>query len=449
MASKQMRSGTQGSNAGGDGRETMRLRGSLVRGGSFRSNGGGGGGRRLGATLLAAAFGCGVLLTSWVWAASRHGDREPVSYDVMQQASILTEGDMSAAAERAGNAGAAAGAARDNTQQAAPDGKAAGDGATASGSDKPALSAAGAARGLQADKADSPLTVRVYLSQAERVERVGLEEYVKGVIAAEMPTDFKPAALEAQAIAARTYLVRRLWYDDRTGVPMRGADVTDTVTHQVYRSQEQMAKLKQEQPAAWAAVDEAVRRTRGIVMLYGGVPIEALYFASSNGYTENAKDVFGANLPYLVSVESPWDKELSPRAKETTELKLSEFYRKLGVRSLAAMTGIGKQPAAVIASWTDGRRVRTATVGGKELEGSEIRQLLGLRSAAFDWKIEKGNVIITTYGSGHGVGMSQWGAEGMAREGATAADILLHYYTGIRLAPLSALHADRRETAKL
>ncbi|MEK0313630.1 stage II sporulation protein D [Cohnella sp. 56] len=415
--------------------------------------------RRLSATLLAVAFGCGVLLASWRW-ADRHAER-PDPAAAMLGAAIAGGSGLPAAMDSAGRADRQAKDARDG-EAAAPDrpGMSAADERTAA-ADKLAdgeadsrsggtvLSAEGAARGLQADRADSPLTVRVYLAQDRRIERVRLEDYVKGVVAAEMPTDFKPAALEAQAIAARTYLIRRLWYEDRTGMPVRGADVTDTVTHQVYRSREQMDELKDNQPKAWAAVDEAVRRTRGIVMVYGGVPIESLYFASSNGYTENARDVFDADLPYLVSVASPWDKEASPRAKETVEMKLSEFYRKLGVRTLAALTGVGKQPAAVIASWTDGRRVRSATVGGKQLAGSEIRSLLGLRSAAFDWKIEKGKVVITTYGSGHGVGMSQWGAEGMAKTGATAADILLHYYSGIQLKPLTAMQADRSETAKL
>lgn len=130
-------------------------------------------------------------------------------------------------------------------------------------------------------------------------------------------------------------------------------------------------------------------------------------------------------------------------------MKLSEFYRKLGVKSLAALTGLGKRPAAVIDGWTEGKRVSTATVGGKTLPGTEIRKLLGLRSAAFDWRVDKGKVTITTYGSGHGVGMSQWGAEGMAKTGATAADIVHHYYTGIQLKTLTALQSARAQTAKL
>ncbi|CAI6081959.1 stage II sporulation protein D [Cohnella sp. JJ-181] len=402
--------------------------------------------------LLVIAFGAGTLLASWSW-ASRHANGDPAARAIEERAETNGLKPPKAAEKPEGGSGQKAGGTGvDHTNPAKTNQEGGENSAKTQGGDvkaKRPLSAADAARGLRADQKDSSLVVRVYLSGDKRIERAGLETYIKGVVAAEMPTDFEPAALEAQAIAARTYLIRRLWNEDRTGVPVRGADVTDTVTHQVYRSREEMDKLRRENPKAWAAVDEAVRRTRGIVMVYGGAPIESLYFASSNGYTENAKDVFHADLPYLVSVTSPWDRRDSPRAQETIEMKLGEFYRKLGIKSLAALTGIGKKPSAVINGWTEGKRVRSATVGGKTFQGIEVRRLLGLRSAAFDWKIDKGKIAITTYGSGHGVGMSQWGAEGMAKAGATAADIVQHYYTGIQLKSISELQSARTETAKL
>ncbi|MDI4650271.1 stage II sporulation protein D [Cohnella hashimotonis] len=395
--------------------------------------------------LLILAFGTGALLASWSW-AERHA-RESNQARIVEESADAAWDSVREEKEEPDKADMPANPSGEKGIETQED-----EGEKTS--EKPskgagALSAADAARGLQADRADSALVVRIYLSDDKRVERAGLETYVKGVVAAEMPTDFEPAALEAQAIAARTYLIRRLWNEDRSGVPVRGADVTDTVAHQVYRSRAEMNKLKEENPQAWAAVDEAVRRTRGIVMVYGGAPIESLYFSSSNGYTENAKDVFSADLPYLVSVSSPWDRKDSPRAEETVEMKLSEFYRKLGVKSLATLTGLGKRPSAVINGWTEGKRVSTATVGGKTLSGIEVRRLLGLRSAAFDWKIEKGKIAITTYGSGHGVGMSQWGAEGMAKTGATAAEIVRHYYTGIQLKTVTALQTASGDTAKL
>ncbi|GIO12212.1 hypothetical protein J19TS2_17670 [Cohnella xylanilytica] len=284
--------------------------------------------------------------------------------------------------------------------------------------------------------------VRVYLSDKKRVETVPIETYVRGVVAAEMPLDFEPAALEAQALAARTYIVRRLLAGDRTGVPVPGADVTDTQTHQVYRSLEEMARLKLADEGAWKKADDAAKRTAGRVLTYNGSPIEALFFASSNGYTENSEDVFPYGLPYLRSVESPWDREEASNWKETLEFTAQQFYKALGVKPGGILARAGGRIAARVEERTPGRRVKTLKVGSKELTGIEAREKLGLRSAAFDLKLEGRSVVVTTYGNGHGVGLSQWGAEGMAKRGSTAEQIVKHYYTGIRIEEASKL-ADR------
>jgi len=281
--------------------------------------------------------------------------------------------------------------------------------------------------------------VRVYLSEKKRVETVPIESYVRGVVAAEMPLDFEPAALEAQALAARTYIVRRLLGGDRTGVPVPGADVTDTQTHQVYRPLEEMARLKLTDEERWKKADDAARRTAGRVLTYNGSPIEALFFASSNGYTENSEDVFPSGHPYLRSVESPWDREEAVNWKETLEFTAQQFYKALGVKSGGILARAGGRIAARVEERTPGRRVKTLKVGSKELTGVEAREKLGLRSAAFDLKLEGRSVVVTTYGNGHGVGMSQWGAEGMAKRGSTAEQIVKHYYTGIDIEEASKL----------
>lgn len=282
------------------------------------------------------------------------------------------------------------------------------------------------------------LSVRVYLTDSRRVERVALEQYVRGVLAAEMPTDFEPAALQAQALAARTYIVRRLLHEDRSGVPTEKADVTDTQTHQVYRSKAEMDKLRKNDEKAWQAVDKAVSSTQGLVITYDGEPIDALYFSSSNGYTENSEDVFGFALPYLRSVDSPWDRENAPRSTESVTLPLDQFYDKLGIRDLPA---VGQQekaaPAIKVQSRTAGKRIRTLSVGGATLSGVQARDKLGLRSADFSWQISEDAITLTTRGSGHGVGMSQWGAQGMALAGYTADRIISHYYSGAELMEVS------------
>jgi stage II sporulation protein D len=282
--------------------------------------------------------------------------------------------------------------------------------------------------------------VRVYLSESGRIEAVPLETYVRGVVAAEMPVNFEPAALEAQALAARTYIVRRLWLEDHiTGIPVKDADVTDEQTHQVYLSLTEMKRLKRENGEGWRKVDNAVKETSGKIIVFEAEPIEALFFSTSNGYTENSEEVFPTKLPYLRSVASPWDTEESPRAQETLEMELTDFYTKLGVNSIASAASPSGQPLLRIVEWTDGHRVKLLLAGTKKLTGEEVRHKLGLRSAAFSWTISNHSIKLTTFGSGHGVGMSQWGAEGMAKAGNTAQQIVEHYYSGVGFEEVSKL----------
>jgi stage II sporulation protein D len=270
--------------------------------------------------------------------------------------------------------------------------------------------------------------VRVYLTKQKKVETVPLELYVQGVLAGEMPIDFELEALKAQAIAARTYIVRRLAMHDRSGVPGEKADVTDTVEHQVYIPLKELAEkypAGEERAASLAKLSQAVRETEGEVLTYEGEPIEAAFFSTSNGYTENVEDYWQLSLPYLKSVASPWDKTISPRYKQTIEMKERELYRRLGAKD------DGKPPR--ILETTEGHRVKSVVIGGKTFSGREVREKLDLPSSQFEWTISKGKAIITTYGLGHGIGLSQWGANGMAKEGAAATEILLHYYTGVKL----------------
>lgn len=272
------------------------------------------------------------------------------------------------------------------------------------------------------------LKVHVYLAKQKKVETVPLELYVRGVLAGEMPIDFELEALKAQAIAARTYIVRRLAMHDRSGVPGEKADVTDTVDHQVYVPLKALAEMYPEgevRETSLAKLSQAVKETDGEVLTYEGEPIEAAFFSTSNGYTENVEDYWQLALPYLKSVASPWDEAISPRYRQTIEMKEKELYRRLGAKD------DGKPPR--ILETTEGHRVKSVVIGGKTFTGREVREKLDLASSQFEWKISKGKAIITTYGLGHGIGLSQWGANGMAKEGASAPEILLHYYSGVKL----------------
>lgn len=270
----------------------------------------------------------------------------------------------------------------------------------------------------------SNVEVAVYRSKQKTVEHVPLEDYVVGVVAAEMPSDFEMEALKAQALTARTFVVKRMI---NGAVLPNKADVTDTVDTQVYFS---LADLKKQWGQSYDAkierIQKAVRATAGQVLTFDGQPITASFFSTSNGYTENSEDYWGNPTPYLKSVDSPWDKN-TPKFLGEQKINVADFEKKLGVKVLAN----GK--VGNITERTSGQRVKTVSFNGKQLSGREVREKLGLRSSDFTWKQEGSQIVVTTKGYGHGVGMSQYGANGMAKEGKSYKDIVQHYYKGIEI----------------
>ncbi|WP_458462238.1 stage II sporulation protein D, partial [Paenibacillus sp.] len=267
--------------------------------------------------------------------------------------------------------------------------------------------------------------VRVYLSATGTTMNLPLEDYVTGVVAAEMPAEFRLEALKAQAIAARTFIVRRLAASDTSGVPSGKADVTDTVSHQVFNPPDQLKAdwIRLGKAQEWEKLQQAVRESRDTVMTYQGKAITASFFSTSNGYTENAEDVWGNAVPYLQSVDSPWDKNLAPGFKQTVTMKRNEILQKLNLDAIP-VTAQKSGSWMEVLSTTKGHRIKEMQIAGETFSGPEVRKLLGLRSSQFSWKTAGDEVQITTYGYGHGVGMSQWGANGMAQEGHTATQIL-------------------------
>ena len=263
--------------------------------------------------------------------------------------------------------------------------------------------------------------VSVYRTAQKKTEVLDLEEYVAGVVSAEMPAVFELEALKAQSLAARTYIVSHLSSGSKLGVP-DGADVTDTQMHQVYKSPAELKKIwRTDYPKKLNKIKQAVQATSGQILTYKGKPITATFFSTSNGYTENSEDYWSSAFPYLKSVSSPWDKD-SPKFYNKTIFTQSEFEAKLGVR-LADSSDIG-----VITARTAGNRVAEVKVGGKKFTGVEIRTSLNLASTDFTWERKGQQIIVSTKGFGHGVGMSQYGANGMAGEGKNYKEILSHYY---------------------
>lgn len=263
---------------------------------------------------------------------------------------------------------------------------------------------------------NSSKIISVKLSSGS-VIKVGLEDYVIGVVGAEMPASFNSEALKAQAVAARTYALKKT---------ANGATISATTSDQVYKTD---AELKQMWGSSfntyYTKVKNAVLATSGETMTYGGQYIDAVYFSTSNGMTEDAVNVWGNSVPYLKPVSSPWDTNVNGFS-QTKSIPMSVISQKLGV-NLTSVSQI------TINSRTSGNRVNSITIAGKNLTGVKVRSLLGLRSSDFSVSQSGNSIIFTTKGYGHGVGMSQYGANGMANAGYNYRQILTHYYTGISI----------------
>ncbi|HLU21077.1 MAG TPA: stage II sporulation protein D [Bacillaceae bacterium] len=278
--------------------------------------------------------------------------------------------------------------------------------------------------------ADSGTEVAVFRTESKEIEKYPLEEYVVGVVAAEMPAEFELEALKAQALAARTYIVNHLLNGKAEGLP-EGANIMDTVDHQVFLNQEDMKKnWGDDYEKNLRKIRTAVKATEGEILTYNNMPITASFFSTSNGYTENADEYWKNQIPYLVSVESPWDSD-SPKFTSKTEIPIKVFEEKLGVKLE------DKKDIGTITSRTTGKKVATVKIGGKEFTGREIREKLDLRSTDFKWVRKDDKIVITTTGYGHGVGMSQYGANGMAKDGKTYKDIVNHYYSNISISEVN------------
>lgn len=251
---------------------------------------------------------------------------------------------------------------------------------------------------------------------------VALEEYVKGVVAGEMPVGFHEEALKAQSIAARTYVLRATDYGKNAIAP--------DVSAQVYKTEEDRKKRwGKEFKKNEKKISAAVEATTGDILLFEDKLITAMFFSTSNGKTETAENFSGSNIPYLQSVESPGEAAVTPAFEQKTEIPLGKWNEALGSSWDADMF----KSLQLVRNTTG--RVQKVTASGFEADGREVREILGLRSTDFDIAYDVTNAIVqvTTLGYGHGVGMSQYGAEAFAQEGWTAEQIVQHYYTGITI----------------
>lgn len=281
--------------------------------------------------------------------------------------------------------------------------------------------------------------ISVYNTVSKNTEEMDLEEYIKGVLAAEMPADFDMEALKAQAVAARTYAYGRLAgvYKSKQGVH-DGVDVCTDSTHcQAWVSKESAMKKWSVFFASrnWSKIEKAVNGTKGMIVVYKGNIANTLFHASSSGRTENSEDVWsGTSVPYLRSVTSSGE-EVSKGYITSILIETSELIEKLHKAYPEAEFEKDIFKSIKILDYTAGGRVKTLKIGDITMKGTEFRTILGLRSANFNLEMADdrtdGSLKITTTGYGHGVGMSQWGADSLAKKGGTYIEILKHYYTGV------------------
>ena len=273
---------------------------------------------------------------------------------------------------------------------------------------------------------DAAVTLTV-LNRSGNLQQMTLEDYLLGVVLAEMPASFEPEALKAQAVVARTYTCKRM----EGGKHDAAAVCMDPGCCQGFRAPADYLDEGGKQTAV-DKVRSAVKSTDGQVLHYDGSLIDATYFSCSGGSTEDAVAVWGQDVPYLRSVDSPGEED-APRFTDSVSFTTSEFAGKLGLSDQG-------DPASWFGAvrYTEGGGVDTMVIRGKTFTGPRLRSALGLRSTAFSVSVDGKTITVTTRGFGHRVGMSQYGAPAMARTGSSWAEILAHNYTGAELVRLGA-----------
>lgn len=265
--------------------------------------------------------------------------------------------------------------------------------------------------------------INLYLSEEDKILKMKLEEYICGAVAAEMPALFEMEALKAQAVCARTYTVRKMLKEQKY---KGGADVSDNVKEcQAYVSPE---RFKERHPYNYKKYEDkiyqAVKETRGIIMIYEGEPIDALYHSACGGKTAGAEEVWHNEISYLKSVKCGYC-TLSPRYESRQTITYSQMRKAWNINEEIKSVNIAEK--------TESGRARKIKINNHIIiEANLFRQKLELPSTWWEFKNEKKELIIKSRGYGHGVGMCQYGANGMAIEGYNYKEILEHYYQNVK-----------------
>ena len=264
-------------------------------------------------------------------------------------------------------------------------------------------------------------SVRVYRTDSKKIDKVPLEEYVVGVLAGEMPINFELEALKAQAVAARSYVMKQMEKNNN-----KEYDVVDTVMNQVYLDNERLVNVwKESYIENINKLKMAVLSTKGEYISYDNKVAEALFLSKSPGITENSEEVFVSSEPYLRSVISTWD-NVSPIFTSNFTYTLEEFYKLLGLEYKENLN-------IEIVNKTSTGRIKKLRINNIEYDANVVCAKLSLNSTYFEIIQDGNKVIVKNKGYGHGVGMSQYGAQGMAKEGFNYQEILKYYYKDIEI----------------
>ena len=276
-------------------------------------------------------------------------------------------------------------------------------------------------------------TIKLLHVKTGEIEELKLDDYLLGVVSAEMPANFADEALKAQAVVARTYTI----YTIQNNVGKHeGADICDdSACCQAFITKEDRMNRwdEAERESNWSKIENAVFSTQGKVITYEGNVINSFFHSNSGGKTEGVSSVWGGtDLPYLQSVETAGEDAYSQYASEASFTK-QEFEEKIKQNHPDFTIDYASEDCIKILEYTDGNRVKTVKIGNLELSGVEVRTMLGLRSANFSVEINGDNIKFTVKGYGHGVGMSQTGADALANQGSNYEEIIKHFYTGVEI----------------
>lgn len=279
-------------------------------------------------------------------------------------------------------------------------------------------------------------TVKVLHTKTGSVENLNLDEYLYGVVSAEMPASFEKEALKAQSIVARTYTIYKIIHN--AGKHQEADICDDSGCCQAWISKEDRLNKwdEKERKSNWNKIVSAVKETKGKIITYNGELINAFFHSNSGGSTEAPINVWGGSgYPYLQTVQTSGE-EAYTQYKSEVNMQKQELIDKIKSKYQDFSINFEEENAIQILEYTKGNRVKTIKIGNKNLSGVEVRSIFGLKSANFEVKIDGDNIIFSVIGYGHGVGMSQTGADSLAKQGKNCEEIITHFYIGVEIIDL-------------